>query len=186
MTSSSERAFGLVDPVGVYPGPVGPHPTPRVYPTPEAPHCPNSHRPGWLLSKFHCPQDKELQRTYGITCEQYWVLFEDQQGLCGPCGKPPRARRLVVDHDPDTGDIGLAHFGCNRSLDIRKRRYVKDPPGRRLGLKVPADRLRKIERRRRQKREAASRAKPQPTPDVAGMSAYAAKVAAARRATERK
>lgn len=146
-------AFGLATPIGGQLMDVGAHPTPVV------PHCPNVDRPTWLLSKFHCAQDHELRRRYGITCGDYWGLFERQGGRCGICHRRPSpGRRLVVDHNHDTGAVdGLCHFGCNRRLTSEYRRYLADPPGRQAALVVPAAKLRAIEDRYRQKQAAAKR-----------------------------
>ncbi len=55
-----------------------------------------------------------LERTYGITIEQYDELLERQDGLCGICRE---ANKLVVDHDHQTGAVrGLLCDKCNRSL----------------------------------------------------------------------
>lgn len=132
--------------------------------TPRRPHCPNTERPGWLWIGYHCAQDKELQRTYGITCDQYWRLFAEQDGRCARCRREPNpTRRMVVDHD-GAEVLGLCHFRCNRSLDAKLRRYAADPPGRRLGLTIPAGRLRAIERRYRAKRERREQNRPAPEP----------------------
>jgi hypothetical protein len=151
--------------------------------TPRRDHCPSTDRPGWLWPGYHCAQDKELQRTYGITCDDYWRLFAEQEGVCARCQQPPNPnRRMVVDHD-GTEILGLCHFRCNRSLDAKLRRYAADPPGRRLGLSVPADRLAKIERRYQAKRERWRRDHPSadaPSP----ADDYHAKVNAALEATK--
>jgi hypothetical protein len=127
-------------------------------PTPHRIHCPNRDqpKPRWLPPRqFCCPQDHYLQGKYGITCDDYWGLFADQDGRCGVCRRPPRSgQRLVVDHDHDTGSIdGLCHFGCNRRIDPNQRRYLADPPGRAAGLKVAPAKLAVIQAKDRAKRE---------------------------------
>lgn len=67
-----------------------------------------------------------LPRTYVIhgrpfTAEDYWILFEDQEGRCRICGKRSNSRRLAVDHDHDTGQVrGLLcpdpEWGCNYAI----------------------------------------------------------------------
>lgn len=120
-------------------------------------HCPNTGpRPRWLPPRqFHCAQDHYLQGTYGITCDDYWQLYELQDGRCAICWKPHRlsGRRLVVDHNHRTGTIdGLCHFGCNRRLHDSLRRYLADPPGRPLGLQVAPAKLKAIQQADREKR----------------------------------
>jgi Recombination endonuclease VII len=126
-------------------------------PTPPArDHCPNDGpRPRWLPpDRFHCAQDHYLQATYGITCDDYWSLFAEQDGRCAICRMPPKGRRLVVDHDHRTGSVdGLCHFACNRWLPDRVRRYLADPPGRRLGVQVTPAKLREIQAADRAKRK---------------------------------
>ena len=77
---------------------------------------------GWSL---------QLERTYGITAEQWDALFEAQGGLCAICRRPPgvdkRLQRLVVDHDhaccPGKRSCGKCVRGllcswCNRMLGM--------------------------------------------------------------------
>lgn len=61
--------------------------------------------------------DRQLQRHYGITLEEYNAMLEKQNGVCAVCGKPPNGRRLHVDHDHKTGAVrGLLCSGCNTAL----------------------------------------------------------------------
>jgi hypothetical protein len=74
-------------------------------------------------------QKKEMSRKatlakYGLTPEEYDVMFAEQNGLCAVCGRPPEGNgvsrhNLVVDHDHDTGETRslLCDF-CNRGLGI--------------------------------------------------------------------
>lgn len=141
-------------------------------------------RPGWLWPGYHCPLDKELRRTYGFGCSDYRQLLVAQGGVCRRCGQPPRARRLVVDEDHDTGEVwGLLHFGCNRRISQLDRRYLRQPPP--VRLLVPEDRQRAAERRRQQKRARTRRHAAKPTTDAvpAENGSYAEKVAAALRSS---
>lgn len=64
----------------------------------------------------------ELKRTYGITLEQYELLFNRQNGLCAICNKPELGTRndyLAVDHDHTTNEIrGLLCNFCNRAIGL--------------------------------------------------------------------
>jgi Recombination endonuclease VII len=136
--------------------------------TPARRHCPNSGpRPSWLPPReFHCAQDHYLQGTYGITCDDYWGLYERQDGRCAICRLPPKGRRLVVDHDHDTGRIdGLCHFGCNRRLTTDLRRYLSDPPAGLLCLAVSPAKLRALKAKdaAKRRRDREQRTKPPPT-----------------------
>lgn len=62
---------------------------------------------------------------YGITPEDYDILFEQQGGVCAACGQPETHKnqygvcRLAVDHDHETGEVrGLLCGRCNRALGL--------------------------------------------------------------------
>lgn len=82
-----------------------------------------------------------LKRTFGITVDDYRVLFADQGGVCAICGEPETlrdkfgtVRSLSVDHCHETGAIrGLLCTGCNVSLG-----RMNDDPQR---LRAAADYL---------------------------------------------
>lgn len=61
---------------------------------------------------------QRLQK-YGITAEQYNQMFATQDGVCAICGRPPKTKRLHVDHDHKTGKIrSLLCMMCNTKLGI--------------------------------------------------------------------
>lgn len=71
-------------------------------------------------------QDRKnkLKSQYGITLDEYDLIFDEQGGLCAICGKAEESRnnqgvigRLQVDHDHETGKVrGLLCQKCNRGL----------------------------------------------------------------------
>jgi hypothetical protein len=71
-----------------------------------------------------------FRRTYGITLEQYEVLWAQQNGLCAICGQPEtewqshkmgRTKRLAVDHCHQTGEVRALLCGkCNQGLGVFK------------------------------------------------------------------
>jgi hypothetical protein len=68
-------------------------------------------------------KDRALRRNYGITIEQWDILFEQQGGRCAICYtfEPGYKNTFVVDHDHDTGVVrGLLCNNCNRSLGLLK------------------------------------------------------------------
>lgn len=70
---------------------------------------------------------QHVERTYGITGEDYERLLDWQGGRCYICRQVPRGRRLAVDHDHRTGQVrGLLcsndEHGCNMQL----RRLLND------------------------------------------------------------
>lgn len=63
---------------------------------------------------------------FGITLDQYNLIFAEQNGLCLGCYKHQTAckRSLCVDHDHKTGKVrGLLCHECNSVLG-----YTKDNP----------------------------------------------------------
>jgi translation initiation factor 2 beta subunit (eIF-2beta)/eIF-5 len=60
---------------------------------------------------------------HDITMEEYYRLYNEQNGLCAICGKPESQKmkgklaNLAVDHDHKTGKVrGLLCFKCNTRL----------------------------------------------------------------------
>ena len=51
----------------------------------------------------------DLWEKYGITGEQYDAMLVRQGGVCKLCGRPPKTRRLAVDHDHGTDARGVKH-----------------------------------------------------------------------------
>lgn len=63
-------------------------------------------------------RDKYLQKTYGISLNDYNKLLEKQGGKCKICGVVPNGKNsLHVDHDHDNGFIrGILCFNCNDGI----------------------------------------------------------------------
>ena len=61
---------------------------------------------------------QSLKRAYGITIEDYEIMFRSQYGVCKICASPPQTgKNLFVDHCHDTGVVkGLLCTRCNSSL----------------------------------------------------------------------
>ena len=58
-----------------------------------------------------------IEKTYGITAEEYDALLERQGGRCAICRARPRSIRLAVDHDHKSGAVrGLLCSRCNHDL----------------------------------------------------------------------
>jgi hypothetical protein len=85
-------------------------------------------------------QDKYLRRHYGIGADEYKRLLALNEGRCWICNKPPRSRRLSVDHDHKLGkgnpaavrgllcfkhNIGLQRFGDDPVLLRRAADYLE-------------------------------------------------------------
>ena len=87
--------------------------------------------------------EQRLRYAYGIDGEDYYNIFDYQNGVCYICQRKPRKMRLAVDHNHKTGEVrGLLCKTCNRDIigsakdEIsfleRAIDYLKDPPARRL------------------------------------------------------
>jgi len=64
-------------------------------------------------------KDANLKNSYGISIEEYEIMFEKQGGRCAICGKHQSelTKRLFVDHDHKTGQVrGLLCANCNAGL----------------------------------------------------------------------
>ncbi len=70
----------------------------------------------WRADNSELRRALELRRNYGITIAQYDRMFLRQGGLCAVCGRPPKTKRLSVDHDhgPTKRVRGLACHTCNQ------------------------------------------------------------------------
>jgi hypothetical protein len=75
-----------------------------------------------------CTSSKErayvssLQRKYGLSSEDYYLLVAKQEGRCFICGRLPGKRRLAVDHCHATGRVrGLLCMDCNQFIG-----HIKD------------------------------------------------------------
>mgnify|MGYP001561248016 CR=1 FL=1 len=68
-------------------------------------------------------RDALYRQLYGLTLDEYEVMFQGQQGRCFVCGAPPKTRRLAVDHSHATGKVrALLCPSCNLALG-RFERY---------------------------------------------------------------
>jgi len=58
-----------------------------------------------------------LRIKYGITLEEYDLMFESQGGVCDICSKPNDGKELCVDHDHTTLQVrGLLCTPCNKAI----------------------------------------------------------------------
>ena len=75
-------------------------------------------------SKFN-HQSKHLKRKYGISLDDYTIMFNAQEGKCKLCNNYETlkvktiTKKLAVDHDHRTGKIrALLCFRCNTSIAL--------------------------------------------------------------------
>lgn len=56
-------------------------------------------------------------KRYGISASDYLWVLDVQGGVCAICKRPPKGKRLAVDHDHKTGKVrGLLCSKCNTLL----------------------------------------------------------------------
>ena len=65
-------------------------------------------------------RSKNMERSYGITLEEYNKMVKNQNGKCAICGTSPK-ETLTIDHDHNTGKVRqlLCRF-CNAALGLAK------------------------------------------------------------------
>ena len=58
-----------------------------------------------------------IEKTYGLSADDYGTLLEAQGGRCAICRARPKSKRLAVDHDHKSGAVrGLLCSRCNHDL----------------------------------------------------------------------
>jgi hypothetical protein len=79
-------------------------------------------------------KDRDLQRKFGITLEQYNEMLAAQNGVCALCGQPEKVidkrsgkpRSLAVDHHHDTGKVrALLCMACNQGIGNMQESVAK-------------------------------------------------------------
>lgn len=107
------------------------------------PACSASNRPPMGKRQIRTPKPEQSRTTfitprYGLAVEQQRILYGQQHGRCGICG---RDIFLVLDHDHATRKVrGYLCRGCNTKLsgfdDIaftsKARAYLDNPPVNKL------------------------------------------------------
>lgn len=74
----------------------------------------------YYISNPEKERAKRLKK-YGITIEDYDIMFASQNGLCAICGKDNNGKRLHVDHNHQTGKRRqLLCNSCNIGLGMMK------------------------------------------------------------------
>jgi hypothetical protein len=142
-----------------------------VTPAGQPPRC-TTHRRAKRASRSDATWEQHLMRTYGLTADEYWQIYESQDGVCYICRKARGLRRrLSVDHCHATGFVrGLLCGPCNKLLGhlrddpeafVRAAYYICHPPAfDQIGQRVAP-----IEEVRRAKLQAQRGVLP-PGPDV--------------------
>lgn len=107
-------------------------------------------------------RDARLKKLYGISSIEYEQILAWQGGVCAICGRPPKSRRLHVDHDHSTGYVrGLTCFPCNSGLRrtmtvaraYRIAEYLDHHPSLQALGRQPVGTVGRITKKRRRKRD---------------------------------
>lgn len=126
---------------------------------------PKMDRPHWLWPGYHCTMDKELRRDWGITCGQYFDMYNKQGGKCAlpSCGMESE-RRFDVDEYHKTLKVrGLLCRKHNRQITEEIADYILNPPADEFNIFVDGRRVRKREERLETKRQSGTnRRRPRP------------------------
>lgn len=70
----------------------------------------------WARANKDKTRFKKAYDRYGVTEEQFWAMYNDQQGCCAGCLKE-FIRTPDIDHNHDTGKVrGLLCNNCNRGI----------------------------------------------------------------------
>ena len=73
----------------------------------------------WRVNNPDKLRNKHLKRKFGITLEQFNLMFDSQKGRCQICDKHEEEKLLAVDHNHRTGMVrGLLCNNCNLSLGL--------------------------------------------------------------------
>lgn len=88
------------------------------------PRCGACHR-AVRSSRKDAAHGAYVLKTYGITGDEYWALYEAQGGSCYICQRATgKTKKLAVDHDHATGHVrGLLCTTCNKFLG-----HIRDEP----------------------------------------------------------
>lgn len=112
--------------------------TKRPAPNP-GPRCASHHRVRRAKTRS-AAWESRLMKNFGLTPEDYWKLYEYQNGRCYLCQRASgRTKRLAVDHDHSTGLVrgllcshdNLKVIGHSRdSVEFFQRgiQYLTNPP----------------------------------------------------------
>ncbi len=64
---------------------------------------------------------KKRCNRHNISVENFWSLYEDQDGTCPICEDPIKAEDSAIDHNHSTGEVrGILCKTCNRALGLLK------------------------------------------------------------------
>lgn len=83
----------------------------------------NAERASKRRNQKNYTKEKHLKNRYGITLNEYNLMFSEQKGCCKICGthQSELKKSLAVDHCHTQGDVrGLLCQNCNTALGLFK------------------------------------------------------------------
>ena len=70
-----------------------------------------------------CCRDQQMQIKFGMSKEDYDIMFAKQGGLCAICSHPPTKKYFSVDHNHTTGNVrALLCNNCNAMIGLAKEK----------------------------------------------------------------
>jgi len=74
---------------------------------------------------------RRIEETYGITGDEYWSIYESQDGRCYVCQRAKgKSRRLAVDHDHHKGCGHDPKKGCRQCVRALLCTFCNDVIGK--------------------------------------------------------
>jgi len=62
---------------------------------------------------------KKRCKRHNISVEEFWAIYEEQDGSCPVCNKAIEAENSAIDHNHKTGEVrGVLCKSCNRALGL--------------------------------------------------------------------
>jgi hypothetical protein len=76
---------------------------------------------GKLIKNVEMRRNWGYKKDFGITIDEYEIMYIKQNGICLICRQKENSKRLSVDHCHTTGIVrGLLCGNCNRGLGLFK------------------------------------------------------------------
>lgn len=80
----------------------------------------------WRITNKDKTAGYDRKNRYGLTQDEYDLMYLNQLGLCVACHEPFGVRKPVVDHNHSTGKVrGLIHSKCNTAIGYIEKNKEK-------------------------------------------------------------
>ena len=90
--------------------------------------CHYEHHKGWVdqnpetVREYRAKDKWTLRKRcarHNITSDEFWAMYEEQDGTCPVCDKAIDAEGSAIDHNHETGEVrGILCKSCNRALGL--------------------------------------------------------------------